>query len=199
MEERLPEPDDIEVTRAQAYALLAALLARPPSEDLLRRLGHLAGGGTEWGDALVALAELARATDAAAVEREYNRLFIGLAQGELVPYASFYLTGFLHDRPLVQVREDLARLGLVRTAQTHEPEDHVAALLEIMAGLIDGRFGASSGRREQLDFFRRHLAGWAPRFFDDLARAASARFYRAVGGAGALLLEIEQDAFALPD
>ena len=199
MQQWAPELDRIEMFRAQAYGLLATLLARPPSSDLLERLASLEGDQTDWGRALAALAGAASATDAAAAEREYNRLFIGVQRGELVPYASFYVTGFLHDRPLVRVREDLARLGIARTDATREPEDHVAVLLEIMAGLIDGRFGEPAGREEQLGFFDRHVSNWMGRFFSELESAPSARFYRPVAVAGALLLEIEQDAFALPE
>lgn len=198
---RSEEPEAVERMRAQAYALLASLLARPPSEGLLGRLAGLRGGDTPWGEALGALAAEARRTTPAEAEREFNRLFIGLTRGELLPYASYYLTGFLHDRPLVRLRDDMRRLGVARRAGASEPEDHIASMLEIMAGLIDGRFGAPAPApaAEQRSFHERHLAPWAPRFFRDLERAEAARLYRPVGALGRLLMDIEENAFALAD
>lgn len=199
MDARSAEPEAVERMRAQAYALLAALLARPPSEALLGRLAGLSGDGTAWGAALGALGAEARRASPAEAEREYGRLFIGLTRGELMPYASYYLTGFLHDRPLVRLRADMGRLGVARSPRASEPEDHIAAMLEIMAGLIDGRFGAPAPAEEQREFHERHLAPWAPRFFRDLERAEAAKLYRPVGALGRLLMDIEENAFALAD
>lgn len=193
------EVDDVDASRAQAYGLLARLLIRPPSAELLQKLSTLGGDATPWGEALRDLARGAKASEPPKAEREYNRLFIGLNRGELVPYASFYLTGFLQDRPLVETRADMARLGIARSANVVEPEDHIAALLETMAGLIDGRFGNHAPVAEQQSFFKRRLRGWAPDFFRDLREAKSAEFYRPVGRLGALLMEIEDSAFALAD
>lgn len=191
--------DDVDASRAQAYGLLAHLLMRPPSAELLQQLSQLRGDATPWGTALADLAQAATEVDPRQAEREYNRLFIGLNRGELVPYASFYLTGFLQDRPLVEVRADMARLGIARSADVVEPEDHIAALLETMAGLVDGRFGEPAPVQEQHVFFKRRLKSWAPDFFRDLVGAKSAAFYRPVGSLGGLLMEIEDNAFALAD
>jgi TorA maturation chaperone TorD len=188
-------PDDIDAGRAQSYLLLATLLSRPPDAALLRSLSGLRGDGAAWGEGLDRLAAAAAADSAAAVEREHQRLFIGVLRGELVPYASYYVTGFLHDRPLVAVRQDMDALGIARRAGVGEPEDHIAALLEIMAGLIDGRFGSAAPVARQRAFFERHLLPWAPTFFRDLEKAEAARFYRPVGALGLLLLEIERQAF----
>lgn len=191
--------DDVDVSRVQSYGLLARLLMRPPSEELLRQLSTLRGDTTAWGTTLGDLARAAGETGHAEAVREYNRLFIGLNRGELVPYASFYLTGFLQDRPLVEIRADMARLGIARSPDVVEPEDHIAALLETMAGLIDGRFGKTASVEEQQSFFKLRLTSWAPDFFRDLLEAKSAVFYRPVGGLGCLLMEIEENAFALAD
>lgn len=195
MEARATEPDDIDLPRAQAYMLLSTLLARPPSQALLQRIAGLRSDGTAWGEALGALA--AACVSPREAEREFNRLFIGLSRGELLPYASYYRTGFLHDRPLVELRADMARLGITRSPEVREPEDHVAFILEMMAGLIDGRLSEPAAPEGQQAFFERHLASWAPRFFRDLERAEAARFYRPVGALGNLLLEIEQSAFVM--
>lgn len=193
------ELDEAELQRMQAYSLLAALLARPPERALLDQLSGLRGDETPWGQALSALGAAAAMTTPEQAEREYNRLFVGLQRGELVPYASYYLTGFLHDRPLVVLRADMARLGIVRSPDVSEPEDHIAAILEIMAGLVAGHFGAPASPAEQQAFFERHLVPWAPRFFRDLERAEAAQLYRPVGIFGRLLMEIERDAFALAE
>ena len=189
--------DEVELSRAHAYLLLSALLARPPSSDLLRRVAALFGGPGAWGRSVEALARAARVTTAKAEERDYNRLFIGVDRGELVPYASYYITGFLHDRPLVDLRKSMARLGIARGEGVSEPEDHIASVLEIMGGLIAGHFGAPASPEGQQAFFERHLAGWAGTFFANLEQARQSGLYKEVGAAGACLLEIERKAFLL--
>jgi TorA maturation chaperone TorD len=129
------------------------------------------------------------------VEREYFKLFIGLGRGDLLPYASYYLTGFLNERPLARLREDLARLGIERAEGNLEPEDHAATLCEIMAGLAGGQFPAPEGAERQL--FERHIAPWMGRLFADMENAEEAAFYRNVGTIGRLFLEIEAEAFTL--
>ena len=195
-DERPHEPDETDLLRAQAYTLLAQLLARPPSCDLLDRVGGLEGDDTPLGLAFSKLAAAARVANEHSLVREYNALFIGVARGELVPYASFYRTGFLHDRPLIRLREDLAALGVERADGVVEPEDHIAALCEVMAAMISGTLGPPD-LDHQKRFFDRHLAPWAGRFFADLEHARAAKFYRPVGTIGRLFLSIETDAFAL--
>jgi TorA maturation chaperone TorD len=190
-----PASDDLERNRSEHYRFLAHLLAAPPSVQMLTDIAALSGDATPLGQAYDALARTAAESDARAVEREYFELFIGVGRGELLPYASFYLTGFLNERPLAELRGDLARLGVARAADRHEPEDHVALVLEVMADLADGSLAADAGA--QAAFFRRHLAPWAAQFFDDLAIAPSARFYRPVAEIGRLLVDIEARAFAL--
>ena len=156
----------------------------------------LGGDASPLGLAHIALAEAASRTNAERVEREYFDLFIGLGRGELLPYGSYYLAGFLHERPLARLREDLARLAIERAPGQAEPEDHAAILCEIMSGLASRRFPAPAGADRAL--FEQHLAPWLGRFFADLERAQSADFYRRVGMLGRVFLEIESDAFALP-
>lgn len=188
--------DETAAARAREYALLAALLARPPDAALLQSLAKLESDGTPLGLAHKALAGAAAEKGAAAVAREYFELFIGVGRGELLPYGSFYMTGFLHERPLARLRADLVDLGIERVEGQSEPEDHAAILCEIMAGLIAGEFTAPiEGQRY---FFDRHLAPWVARFFADLGAAKAADFYRPVGAIGRLFIEIETQAFALP-
>ncbi|WGD49433.1 molecular chaperone TorD family protein [Bradyrhizobium sp. CB1650] len=185
--------DPIDVARAQEYTLLAALLAAAPSKRLLDRLAALSGDGTLLGQAHAALAEAASRAIAGQVEREYFELFVGLGRGELLPYASYYLTGFLNERPLSRLRADLEGLGIARAANYSEPEDHAAVLCEIMAGMADGRLEAPFGAQRAL--FEEHVSPWMGRLFADMERAASANFYRAVGTLGRLFIEIERQAF----
>jgi TorA maturation chaperone TorD len=188
--------DEVEHARAQEYALLAALLARAPDAALLQRLAGLRADASALGLAHAALAEAAARAQVEAVEREYFDLFIGLGRGELLPYGSYYLTGFLHERPLARLRADLARLGIERAPGQAEPEDHAAILCEIMAGLALGRLPAPAGSDREL--FEAHLAPWIGRFFADLERAEAADFYRRVATVGRVFIEIESEAFTLP-
>jgi TorA maturation chaperone TorD len=187
--------DEVDMARAQEYALLSALLVRAPDEMLLKRLSALRGDASPLGVAHIALAEAAGQATVAHVEREFFDLFIGVGRGELLPYGSYYLTGFLNERPLARLREDLGQFGIERVEGNAEPEDQAAMLCEIMSGLIDGRFGASAGADQQV--FENHVAPRMGRFFTDLERAEAARFYRSVGTVGRLLIEIETEAFAL--
>jgi TorA maturation chaperone TorD len=187
--------DDIDAARGREYALLSVLLARAPDQSLLERVANLSGDSTPLGAVHAALAQAARQTTAGQVEREYFDLFIGLGRGELLPYGSYYLSGFLHERPLARLRAHLARLGIERAEGQAEPEDHAAILCEVMAGLVSGALPAAAGADREV--FEQHLAPWIGRFFADLERAEAADFYRTVGALGRTLIEIETAAFAL--
>src|SRR5437764_10833375 len=156
-------PDEVDAARAREYALLGRLLAEPPDAALLARLARLGGDDTPLGAAHLALADAADRADPAAIEREHFDLFVGVGRGELVPYASYYLTGFLHERPLARLREHLAQLGIERVEGNSEPEDHAATLCEIMAAIVSGKFPAPEGADREL--FERHMAPWIGRFF----------------------------------
>ncbi|RTL74044.1 MAG: molecular chaperone [Bradyrhizobiaceae bacterium] len=188
---------DIDVGRAQEYALLATLLSQAPSAKLLTQIAKLRGDATPLGLAHAHLGDAASKSNAAAVEREYFDLFVGLGRGELMPYASFYLTGFLNERPLSRLRRDLDALGIERVENNFEPEDHAATLCEIMAGLAGGRFPARE--EAQREMFEKHMAPWMGRLFIDMENAAAANFYRSVGSLGRLFLQIEAEAFTLAD
>lgn len=192
-----PEIDEIDLERAQEYALLSALLARAPSKSLLKQLGTLRGDATPLGVAHAQLSEAADTADAEAVDREFFDLFIGVGRSELLPYASYYLTGFLNERPLSRLREDLARFGIERVEGNYEPEDHAATLCEIMSGLVARRFPSPPGAEREI--FAKHVQPWMGRLFADMESSNSAKFYRSVGTLGRVFLEIETEAFALAD
>jgi TorA maturation chaperone TorD/DNA-binding transcriptional regulator YdaS (Cro superfamily) len=185
--------DPIDAGRAHEYALLATLLSSAPSAALLGQIAQLRGDPTPLGRAHAALAEAAAVGVATEVDREYFDLFVGLGRGELLPYASYYLTGFLNERPLSRLRDDLAVLGIDRVENNFEPEDHAATLCEIMAGLAAARFPASHDT--QRSFFEKHVSRWMGRLFADMEKAECAKFYRSVGTLGRVLLEIETEAF----
>jgi TorA maturation chaperone TorD len=191
------EVDEIDQLRAAEYGLLSLLLGKAPNADTLKRVATLKGDGSDLGMAHVELAAAAASADDRVVSKEFFDLFIGLGRGELLPYASYYLTGFLHERPLARVREDLEVLGIERAGISREPEDHIAILLEVMSGLARGDFAADFG--EQARFFDRHLKPWAARMFADLEISQAAHFYRAVGRAGRVFMELEAEAFALSE
>lgn len=187
-----PDLDPIDRARAEEYLLLATLLRASPGPDLLARIARLAGDDSALGQAHAVLARAAGRVEADDLETEFFDLFVGVGRGEVLPYASFYLTGFLHERPLAKVREDLARLGVARAADNLDPEDHVATLMEVVAGLMLGIF---EGGVEAADRFRdRHLSGWAERLMADIEKTQISEFYAAVGSLGRVFLEIEAEA-----
>lgn len=192
-----PTGDEFDQRRAENYDVLALLLAAPPSSGVLALLSGLSGDASRLGQAWNGLARAAAQTDPAAAEREFFDLFVGVGRGELLPYASFYITGFLHERPLAELRGDLARLGIARKPDDHEPEDRIALICAVMATFARAELpGASQGPTE-VEFFARHLAPWAGLFFDDLDLAPAASFYRAVAGVGREFMITEQQTFAL--
>ena len=198
--ENAPSGSDQEVLRSQQWGLLARLLSAAPDAPMLEALAGLTGNDTALGEAYRVLARTAAETTPEAAEREFFELFVGVGRGELLPYVSFYLTGFLNERPLADLRRDLAVMRVERVSGRYEPEDHIASLAEVMSGLAAGTFDAGvlgCGGAGQAGFFARHLEPWAGQFFDDLAVAPSARFYRPVAEIGNLLIDIETRAFSL--
>ncbi|TKV69359.1 molecular chaperone TorD [Marinobacter panjinensis] len=188
---------DEERARAQMYQLLGVLLSGPPTSELLRGLASLQGDDTTLGSASRTVAALAERTSPDDANREYNNLFIGVGRGELLPYASYYLTGFLNEKPLADLRGDLMARGIKASDDVKEPEDHIGTLCEIMAGIITGEFECDSDLSSQKTFFDAHLAKWAALFFTDLEKAQTAIFYAPVGSLGRAFMAVEAEAFAL--
>jgi TorA maturation chaperone TorD len=189
--------DDDQV-RGNVYALLGHLLSAPPDAAVLESLAAIAPAPE--GDSLLTaswqmLGEAATRATPESLRDEHTTLFIGLGRGEVVPYASWYLTGFLMEQPLARLRGDLRELGIERHEGVREPEDHAAALCDAMALLISGDDPAPVAVQSQ--FFSRHIEPWMGRFFRDLQQAASARFYRAVGQLGEQFIEVETRAFGM--
>ena len=183
--------------RANCYLLLARYLADVPDEEALRLARSLTGDDSSFGQAVAAFAAAARATTLDRVHQEFHDLFVGMGQGELLPYGSYYLTGFMLEKPLARLRADMARLGIARAEGEVEPEDQIASLCEMMAGLITGQFGEPADLATQRSFFDAHIGSWAPRFFEDLERARAAVFYMPLGTIGRHFVAVETQAFQM--
>ncbi|MCB1433484.1 MAG: molecular chaperone TorD family protein, partial [Alphaproteobacteria bacterium] len=136
---QLPTLSEEDRTRANLYGLLGALLARSPDPYVLDILRKLNGDSSDLGRAFARLKAKAEEATPPAIADEYQLLFIGVGRGELLPYGSYYLTGFLNEKPLARLRRAMAELGIARDPAVKEPEDHAGALMDMMAGLIDGR------------------------------------------------------------
>jgi len=183
--------------RADLYNYLGLMLSGPPDQMLLDQTASLTGDDTPLGEAIQGLARVAKVTKPKAVRTEFNALFIGLGRGELLPYASYYLTGFLNEKPLANLRATMATFGMTRAADVFEPEDNIASLMEMMAGMIVGRFGRAATVEEQKQFFNAHVGNWAAHYFSDLQAAKSSVLYASVGAVGVALMDIEREAFRM--
>ena len=193
----LTEISDEDRLRAGLYNYLGLILAGPPDQMLLDQSAGLTGDDTPLGQAIQGLARVAKISKPKAVRSEFNALFIGLGRGELLPYASYYLTGFLNEKPLANLRATMASFGMTRAENVFEPEDNIASLMEMMAGMIVGRFGRVATLQEQNEFFSAHIGTWATHYFTDLQAAKSSVFYASVGAVGAAFLDIEREAFRM--
>ncbi len=196
---------DDSVQRAWTWSLLGAMLTRPPEQEVVDALTAIA----DQSDSNAPLAPSWQALRAAALRvddpdddtcslaslnDEYHDLFVGVGRGELLPYGSWYVTGFLMDKPLAKLRTDLDALGFERADDVKEPEDHAGALCEIMAMIISTD---DISAKAEHTFFMRHLEPWMARFFHDVAAAKKADFYRPVGQFGAQFVELEKELHSI--
>jgi TorA maturation chaperone TorD len=188
---------DEDALRADMYDFLASLLRKEPTDELIDKISELDGDETPIGSACLTLAHLAKTMDKGLIRNEYVEMFIGVGRGEVLPFASYYLTGFLNDKPLSNLRADMADIGIVRVKGVKEPEDHIASLFDIMSGLIRGRFGRIFSTAEQADFFNKHIEPWAGLLMRDIEAAKTGLFYAPVGSIGKSFLEIESAAFSM--
>jgi len=199
--EGLGTQGDVDVAqsyRAGAYGLLAALLRGSPNQQIIDHISLLSNKGHEMDELSTAMSVLGLAASRCeidVIDDEYHALFIGIGRGELVPFGSWYQTGFLMEKPLGVLRDDLSMLGFERSENVCEPEDHIAALFEVMALLIEEHANKKTDEdftAAQKDFFETHVGSWADRFFSDLSTSESAVFYRSVGRFGAAFIEFEK-------
>lgn len=183
--------EEFKALRAENYRLLALLFGKAPTEPVLTALQALQGDASPLGMTYIAMADAAARLNETQAGKEYFNLFVGLGRGDFLPYASYYLTGFLHERPLAKVREDMIRFGIERNDAMYEPEDHIAILCETMALLLE------TDEAQSEEFFTKHLKPWASRFFVELEMGKGAVFYRAVAAFGRAFMTIESESLAL--
>ena len=182
--------------RADMYDFIASLLRTEPTDELIAQVALLQGDKTPIGSACLTLAHLAKTLDNGLIRNEYVS-FIGVGRGEILPFASYYLTGFLNDKPLANLRSDMSAIGIRRAEGVKEPEDHIASLFDMMSGLIRGRFGRRFSIAEQATFFSKHIEPWADLLMRDIEAAKTVVFFAPVGTIGRAFLEIESQAFSM--
>jgi TorA maturation chaperone TorD len=194
---RFEAPDQGEETaRADLYGLLAALFYAPPTQDLLDRIAGSESGGEgvleqAWSDVVTACLQ-ARAE---AVREEYEALFIGVGKPDLMLYGSFYLSGFLMEKPLAALRSDLERLGLQRDESVPESEDHIASLCEVMRYLIASDDPLHANVATQKEFFATHIQPWAAAMCEAIVQHPGAKFYAPVANLASSFFAVEAQAF----
>ena len=193
-----PLLSDEDRARAEHYAVLSRLFASAPDAEFLHKLPALAAAwgssGNALGQAWLMLRDAALNTDAELLEDEYTRLFLTIGRPDVMLFGSFYMAGFLMEGPVVELRADLAELGLGRRLGVTESEDHIAALCDVMRHLIVTGPDAAGLGRQQL-FFTRHIAPWFEALCDALERAPDARFYPRTAALVRAFFEIERLAF----
>jgi TorA maturation chaperone TorD len=191
--------DSDELARAELYGLLASLWLAPPDAALLAQFAVAVTAAPQPGGHLEApwqnLVSALRSTGVVAAASEHNALFHGVGKAELMPYASFFLTGFLNEKPVAALRSDLARLGLTRDADALETEDHVAYLFEVMRYLIAGDDLAVCNLEQQRRFFRSHLQTWVEALCQAVAVHPQAQTWRAVAAFTQVFVQVETQAF----
>lgn len=190
---------DEETARAEVYGLLAALYYAPPGAELYAQLRVAATEAPAQGGFLEepwrGLVSAARDLDLSAITAEYNALFGGVGKPEIYLFGSHYLSGFLNEKPLAQLRDDLAALGLARDEALPETEDHIAYLCEVMRYLIAGDDVAVANLTRQRQFFVDHLQPWVNQLCDALEGHPRARFYAALGGFSRAFISVEMQGF----
>ena len=193
-----PVLSDEDRARAEHYAVLSRLFASAPDAEFLRKLPALAAtwgnSRNALGQAWLMLGDAARNLDAEQLDDEYTRLFLTIGRPDVMLFGSFYMAGFLMEGPVVELRADLAELGLGRRLGVTESEDHIAALCDVMRHLIVTGPDAAGLGRQQL-FFTRHIAPWFEALCEALERAPDARFYPRTAALVRAFFEIERLAF----
>jgi TorA maturation chaperone TorD len=198
-----PADDAEELARAEVYGLLAALFYAPPSAELHAQFqvavtqAPAAGAFLEhgWGELVGAARRLPRDE----IEREFDRLFLGVGKPEVSLYGSFYVAGKLNEKPLVALRHSLRALGIAKSESVSETEDHIASLCEVMRYLIAGGDAGTGNLAAQRRFFDAHLRPWVAAMCSAIEAHADADFYAALARFAADFFAVEGQAFDLPD
>ncbi len=191
-----PQFDDSNSLRADVYLLIAALLRQAPSPELLSFIASLEieENGSDMANAWQAISTASNAADPEQLADEYQHLFIGIGRGEVVPFASWHLTGSLMEKPLALIRQDLESLGFEREDHVKEPEDHMAAICEVMAHLAQE--ADHDSLTNQQAFFNRHLGTWFELFTVQLHQAEHVSYYLNVANLIKAFMTIEKVMFS---
>jgi TorA maturation chaperone TorD len=190
-----------EAARADFYALLARLFDSAPDAALLASLASApalpADGDAALGKAWSDLVAASSAMDADAAGEEYEALFVGVGKAKVSIYAGFYGLAAA-DHPRVRLQDDMAALGLAKPDRVTEPEDHFAALFDVMRVLAAGGAGRSPASvAEQRRFYQAYLEPACPRFIAAVGSAAEANYYRRVAALAAAFTALESESFQL--
>lgn len=178
--------------RTEIYLVLSALFRSAPSEEMIEFLTSLEVEPSESAmqKAWIALQQAAKDSNREALEDEYQDLFIGIGRGEVMPFGSWHMTGAMMEKPLAEIRHDLELLGFERDENVKEPEDHIAALCEVMSML--------TGEEDlQQAVFNKHIAPWFNSFTQQLENAESASFYKPAAQLCEAFLTLEQVRFSV--
>ena len=194
---KINEIDDEERLRADMYSFLASLLRTEPNKELVKQLTNLESDDSPIGKSIKTLSKLASSLDLPTIRDEYVKIFVGVGRGEILPFASYYLTGFLKDKPLAKLRSDMKEIGIELAENVKEPEDHIASLFDMMSGLILGKFNKKFSIVEQKNFFNKHLAPWVDLLMRDIEGSKIAVFYSPIGTIGREFMEIERSSFSM--
>ncbi|MBE0550518.1 MAG: molecular chaperone TorD family protein [Rubrivivax sp.] len=191
--------DSEELARAELYGLLSRLWLAPPDAEMLQQFAVAVTQAPEPGAHLeepwMQLVGALRATTVEAAAAEHEALFHGVGKPEVFAYGSFYLTGFLNEKPLAALRTDLMDLGLTRDPLRAETEDHVSYVFEVMRYLIAGDDAAVCNLERQRRFFRAHLQPWVEDLCTTTAAHPRADTWRAVAAFTRSFVQIEAQAF----
>ena len=183
--------------RVDMYSFLASLLRTEPTAELVNQLTNLESDDSPIGKSIKTLSKLASSMDLPTIRDEYVRIFVGVGRGEILPFASYYLTGFLKDKPLAKLRNDMKEIGIELAENVKEPEDHIASLFDMMSGLILGKFNKKFSISEQKNFFNKHLGPWVDLLMRDIESSKIAVFYSPIGTIGREFIEIERSSFSM--
>ncbi len=193
--------DSEELARAELYGLLARLWLAPPDAALLAQFAVAVTEAPQPGGFLEApwqaLVAALRAASPRELAEEYDALFGGVGKPEVFLYGSYYLSGFLNEKPLAALRADLARLGLARDERRGETEDHVAGVFEVMRWLIAGDDAAVCNLEQQRRFFRAHVQPWIEKLCDAVEAQPRAQAYRTLAGLTRAFVQVETQGFDL--
>jgi TorA maturation chaperone TorD len=185
-----------ETARADLYGLLASLYYAPPSEAMLDALVSSRNQGEGvLGGVWTALVEAATEVNAEQVREEYEKLFVGVGKPEVMLYGSYYLSGFLMEKPLAALRTDLANMGLQRVPSVNESEDHIASLCEVMRYLIASNDILQANIPAQKKFFGTHMQAWVLNLCDAIKAHPAAQFYASLADVSKVFFEVEMQAF----